>query len=127
MPGWIGTGCMFSKEDRAREWIADIVENSDRAIGHVGEMSFEQFVAHPMARDAVERCLMRITEASIRLGSERLEAIAPETPLHEMRGFGNFLRHEYQRVNVEIIWLTVKNDLPLLRQRCAAALAKGED
>lgn len=117
---------MFSEEDRAREWIADLVENSDRAIGYVRELNFGQFVANQLVRDAVERCLMRITEAAVRLGPERLAAIAPGTPLHEMRGFGNFLRHEYRRVNVEIVWLAVKNDLPVLRERCEAALADSE-
>jgi uncharacterized protein with HEPN domain len=28
---------------------------------------------------------------------------------------GNFLRHSYHRVSDEIVWNTVKDDLPLLR------------
>jgi uncharacterized protein with HEPN domain len=29
---------------------------------------------------------------------------------------GNFLRHSYHRVSDEIVWNTVKDDLPVLRE-----------
>lgn len=116
---------MFSDEDRAREWIADIIAECDRVAGYVAGMAFEQFAANGLVRDAVERCLLRIAEAATRLGPERLARIGPEAPLHALRGLGNKLRHEYERVNAEIVWRTVENDLPMLRRRCAAALAEG--
>jgi uncharacterized protein with HEPN domain len=38
------------------------------------------------------------------------------------RGMGNFLRHSYHRVSDEIVWNTVKDDLPLLRRIVEKAL-----
>jgi uncharacterized protein with HEPN domain len=35
---------------------------------------------------------------------------------------GNFLRHSYHRVSDEIVWNTVKDDLPLLRRIVEKAL-----
>ena len=75
-----------------------------------------------MARDAVERCIERITEASVRVGPERLARLAPDLPLHQVRGLGNILRHEYDRINPKLIWDTAKVDLPALRAGCEAAL-----
>ena len=72
--------------------------------------------------DAVERCLERIIEASLRIGSERMQRIAPEMPLHKMRGLANRLRHEYDAVDRRYVWDTVVDELPALRRACQAAL-----
>jgi uncharacterized protein with HEPN domain len=112
----------FSDDEQARGWISDIVENSDRIAHYLSGLDFERFVADGMARDAVERCIERIAEAAVRLGLQRLARIAPETALHEVRGLGNVLRHEYDRVNARLIWKTAMDDLPPLRAACAAAL-----
>ena len=55
-----------------------------------------------------------ITEAVIRLEMESAHAY-PEIDWKAYRGMGNFLRHSYHRVSDEIIWNTVKDDLPVLR------------
>jgi uncharacterized protein with HEPN domain len=36
---------------------------------------------------------------------------------------GNILRHSYDRLDDEAVWLTVKDDLPSLKQAVSAALA----
>jgi len=115
---------VFSDDERARGWIEDIVENSDRIAEYVGGLSLDAFAADAKTRDAVERCIERITEAAVRLGPDRLALIAPETPLHEVRGLGNVLRHEYQRVNARLIWETATADVPTLREACVRALER---
>ena len=82
---------MYSDDDRARDWIEDIVENIDRVEIYVAGLTADTFRTTPMARDACERCLERIAEAAVRLGPER---ITPETVLHQPRGFGNRLEIE---------------------------------
>jgi uncharacterized protein with HEPN domain len=113
---------MSSDEPRLRAWLQDIVENSLAAESYVGGLSIAQFRADRMRVDAVERCLMRITEAAIRIGETRLAEIAPDTPLHQLRGFGNMLRHAYDGIDVAVVWATVVDDLPDFRRACAQAL-----
>jgi uncharacterized protein with HEPN domain len=113
---------VFSDDERARGWIEDIVENADRIAEYIAGIDAEAFAADAKTRDAVERCIERISEAAVRLGPERLAQIAPETPLHEVRGLGNVLRHEYQRVNARLIWDTAASDVPALRESCVKAL-----
>jgi len=112
----------FSEEERAREWMFDIVEYSDRVVGYVEGRSVEDFDTDTMLYDAVERCVAIITEAVIRLGPERLATIAPAVPFHAVKSLGNLLRHGYRRVDPALIWKTVTEDVPALRSACAAAV-----
>ena len=119
---------MYSDERRLRDWIGDIVDNVDRIQTYTKGISLEALSANEMARDACERCLERIAEAAVRIGPERLARIAPETVLHQLRGFANRLRHEYDRIDGRLLWDVIERDLPPLRAACAAALASpGEE
>lgn len=75
-----------------------------------------------MAGDAVERCIERITETTIRMGPDRMREIAPDLPTHKVRGLGNRLRHQYELIEPRIIWDTVVDELPGLRAACERAL-----
>ena len=75
-----------------------------------------------MRRDAIERCLERIIEACVRIGQERLDRIVPGLLLHQVRAFGNRMRHEYDRINPEIVWQTATETIPALRDACARAI-----
>jgi uncharacterized protein with HEPN domain len=110
-----------------RRRLMDIIENIDRATSYLGALSLEDFRKDDMRMDAVERCLQRITEATIKIGSEKMASIAPGFPAYQARAMGNILRHEYDQINAEIVYNTVKSDLPVLRAACEAALARAGD
>ena len=80
------------------------------------------FRSEPMVVAAVERKLMIVSEAAIRLG-EDAERYCPGQPWRDIRGIGNWLRHGYERVDVETIWATVRGDLPSLKAAVLQALA----
>jgi len=46
----------------------------------------------------------------------------PRPAWHNIRGLGNWLRHRYDRVDVETAWNTVIDDLPPLRSAVSRAL-----
>lgn len=114
---------MYSEEQKLR--FEHIVRNIDRLEGHIVGLSFDAFEVTPVLVDAVERCLERIAEASIKVGPEAMRQVAPDLPFEQVRGLGNVLRHAYDLVDAEIVWRTVKERLPALRAACAAALAEG--
>jgi len=72
---------------------------------------------------ATERKLLSISEAAVRLGDEA-ENLCPGIRWRDIRGIGNWLRHQYDRVDLEIIWNTVTEQLPLLKTSVATALKK---
>jgi uncharacterized protein with HEPN domain len=116
------TGIAFVSTDREAQRLQDIIDNVTRIESHVAGMEFDAFAADTKTVDAVERCLQRITEAVIKIGPERMAAISPRTPVEAVRGLGNLLRHDYDGVDLDTIWRTVRESLPELRVDCARAL-----
>jgi uncharacterized protein with HEPN domain len=43
-------------------------------------------------------------------------------PWENIRGIGNWLRHQYDHVDVETVWRTVTDDLPALKAGVQRAL-----
>ena len=48
----------------------------------------------------------------------------PDQPWGDIRGMGNWLRHGYDGINLDIIWNTVQNRLPGLKTDAERALAR---
>lgn len=66
-------------------------------------------------------CLLRLSEAARLLG-EDASRYAPAIQWRDVRGLGNRLRHEYQKVDAGLIWRIVEKDLLLLKQSTNEAL-----
>jgi len=85
------------------------------------DMDLDSFRQDPKTIAAVERKLQVISEAAVRLG-EQAEALCPGLPWRDIRGIGNWLRHQYDHVDIETIWNTVTRDLPPLKAAVHRAL-----
>lgn len=108
--------------DRPAQRLRDIIENIDDACEFIRSCADSE----AMKRDrrtlrAVERCFQIISEAASKLGDEA-ERYCPDIPWPDVRGMGNHLRHEYEGVDAQILWKTVRSDLPPLRAACVEAL-----
>lgn len=111
---------MRSRHD-PRDALADIVENIVRIEGYVAGLDRDGLARDPLRRDAVERCLERICEAAARLG-ERAAELVPNQPWDDIRGMGNWLRHAYDRINLDILWNTISSRLSSLKSDVSVAL-----
>jgi uncharacterized protein with HEPN domain len=109
-----------SRHDPAAS-LADILENLQRIEGYVTGLDREAFGGDTLRRDAVERCLERICEAAFRLGEKAAE-LAPSQPWGDIRGMGNRLRHAYDRIDLDVLWNTVRDRLPSLKADVELAL-----
>lgn len=105
----------------AERHLRDILESIDQITGFIGDMNFIAYQRDEKTKAAVERKMQILTEAVIRLEMEGPEAY-PDIDWKAYRGMGNFLRHSYHRVSDEIVWNTVKDDLPELRRVVERAL-----
>jgi uncharacterized protein with HEPN domain len=101
--------------------LEDIIENIERIQRYTAGYDFHRFGNDQQCQDAVERCLLRISEAARKLGSI-VQSIAPEQQWSRIRATGNVLRHEYDTIDRAIIWRIVTEDLPPLRTPAEAAL-----
>ena len=114
---------MPSKRPRAR--FQDIIYNVGAIRRYTKGLSKKTFVKEDLVVDAVERCLSRISEAAKKLGRQA-EALAPDQPWKKIRGLGNFLRHEYDTIRRDDLWVIVRRDLSSLEKACEKAIAQIE-
>jgi uncharacterized protein with HEPN domain len=105
----------------ARNHLEDILQSINHIDQFLSEFSFTEYQADRKTRSAVERELQIITEAAIRLGDEA-ETLCPGPDWKGFRGMGNILRHQYHQVNDEIVWNTVKDELPPMRKAVSKTL-----
>lgn len=105
--------------------LLDIVENGEAIASYIAGLDEAAFVADRKTRDAVERCLQRITEAAMKLDEQATELI-PGYPWKKFRGLGNRLRHDYDAIELPQIWRIVTLQLPSLVRDCREALARLE-
>jgi len=91
-------------------YLRHMLENIERIRGWTDGLAMENYRRDVMLRDAVERCLERISEASRRLPAD-LKASQPQIPWRKVADIGNVLRHEYQDVADSEVWRIVVDDL----------------
>jgi uncharacterized protein with HEPN domain len=109
--------------------LRDILESISRIESFLEGYTFDRFIHDDKTIAAVERKLQIITEAAFRLG-EHAELLCPGIPWRNIRGTGNRLRHQYDRVDLETVWITATIDLSTLKASVSNAIAslgsKGE-
>ena len=106
------------------------IQRAIRYIEHLADATvLEQ---NDQTQDAVVRNIEIIGEAASRIQRVAPEWVArhPELPWIEMRAMRNKMIHEYFAVDWDVVWRTIKVDLPPLQQQIARLLMErrcGED
>jgi uncharacterized protein with HEPN domain len=104
----------------------DILESIERIERFTKGMHLFAFSEDEKTISAVERELQKISEAAIRLGDDA-EKLCPGPPWRDIRGIGNWLRHQYDRIDLETIWTTVERDLAAIKPEVQRALELLQD
>jgi uncharacterized protein with HEPN domain len=94
-------------------YLIDILESARAAIEYVRGKSWEKFSKDSLVQDAVVRRLEIIGEASGRV-SVATQKKYPNLPWQAMKGTRNRVIHEYDSIELDIIWDIVQTDLPFL-------------
>ncbi len=76
-------------------------------------LTFEEFRANEMLVESVLYKYIVIGEAAANIPAE-IQSRNPEVPWRLMSDMRNIMAHEYFRVNLNIVWGTIQNNLPLL-------------
>ena len=99
--------------DRDRAYLFDITEAARLALSYVDGLTLEDFLHDTQCQDAVIRRIEIIGEAARRVSSQTRE-LHPEIPWAAMIGMRNLMIHDYDDVDMDIVWDTVHRDLPEL-------------
>ena len=103
-------------------YLQDILSNIEHAENFAAGMSLDEFAKNYQASYAVVRCLEIIGEACKQI-PQNIRNKYPEIPWQRIIGTRNLIAHEYGVVDLEIIWGTVKNDLPILKKQIQRIIA----
>lgn len=99
-----------------RNWqqrIRDILDCANNIASFTDKLDFNSFSRDPKTIRAVAFELTTIGEAAKAIPIEIQEKYR-EIPWGKIQGIRNILVHEYFRIDEEVLWKTVKEDVPLL-------------
>ena len=105
------------KEPRlVQDYLGDILDAMDKAEDFTGSMSLQAFKSDDKTVYAVIRSLEIIGEAAKKVPAH-LRRRFPDIPWKSLAGMRDKLIHDYVGVSLEVVWRTVKEDIPAVRPR----------
>lgn len=93
--------------------VQDILDAMAEISGFLAGMTREQFLQDARTVKAVTADLSIIGEAATHVPDD-IASAHPEVPWPLMKGMRNHLVHGYFRVDLQVVWDTCHNDLPVL-------------
>jgi uncharacterized protein with HEPN domain len=98
----------------------DILNAIIKIESYIAGVSYNEFCESPMIVDAVIRNFEIIGEAANKIQSDIRDKY-PAVEWRQMIGFRNILIHDYFEIDVESVWDTIRNNLPVLKMHIEAA------
>lgn len=110
---------MTREKPRLPDYLEHILEATSRIERYTTEMTNESFSRNQLVQDAVIRNFEIIGEACRNIRHEHPEFCEshPDLPLESAGGMRNALAHGYFAVDLDIVWNTIRHDLPEMRRQ----------
>jgi uncharacterized protein with HEPN domain len=111
---------------RLIDYLTHIREAIERVGQYTDDLSEGAFLGNRMVQDAVIRNIEIIGEASRNIETRfpDFAAAHPELPLASAYQMRNVVAHGYFKVDLEIVWRTIRSDLPELHAQVETALSE---
>ncbi|MGB3405144.1 MAG: DUF86 domain-containing protein [Microcoleaceae cyanobacterium] len=98
---------------RDLQFLLDMLQSAELIITYTNQCEKDEFINNIQLQDAVIRRLLVIAEAARRV-SETTQQTLPNISWQEINGMRNRLVHEYDDVNLNIVWDVVQFEIPQL-------------
>ncbi len=95
-------------------YIDHILKSIKNILEYTKDLNNKEFTYNTLVQDAVIRNFEIIGEASKKV-SEEFKRLNYVVPWKEMAGMRDKLIHDYIGVDTDVIWQTIKQDLPGLK------------
>lgn len=111
---------------RLADYLSHIIDAIARVGRYTERLDEKDFLRDELIQDAVIRNLEIIGEASrnIEIRYPDFARAHPELPLAVAYQMRNAVAHGYFKVDLQIVWNTVRHDLPLLEKTVGELLAQ---
>ena len=108
-------------DDKAR--VENMITNIDYCIAKINSVKYEEFIENIDIRYAISMAMQIVCESAIHLTGETKNKYK-DIEWNEMTTIRNIISHEYGALNLEIIYNTIKNDFPDLKEKLNRVLER---
>lgn len=106
--------------------LQDIVTDCQRIMENTAHLQKSDWFASGWDQDAVERNIERIAEALNKIRDHNPEYVPRIPGYRKIRGMRNKIVHQYHAVNLDIVWNSIIEDIPVLHEAASRLLAELE-
>lgn len=106
--------------------INKMIESIDKVFKYINDMSYEDFAKNDMVIDATVFSICLIGE-NVKNISEDIQNKYSNIMWHVLKGLRNRIVHDYDGINLELIWSIIQNDLLPLKNDLKIILAQLEN
>lgn len=103
-------------------YLDDIVSAAQMLISRSQDMSPDYFFSSPWDQAAANYCFVVIGEAALKIPRDFKEQ-HPEVPWRRMEDMRHVMAHHYDDINPQIVWDTIRVNLPSLVEQLREILA----
>ncbi|ELS00533.1 hypothetical protein Xen7305DRAFT_00002340 [Xenococcus sp. PCC 7305] len=101
---------------RDLQFLLDMLQSAELIIQYTNQCSKDEFIENIQLQDSVIRRLLVIAEAARRVSATTRTTLS-NISWQEINGMRNRLVHEYDDINLNIVWDVVQNEIPILIQQ----------
>ena len=99
------------------EHILEYCENIENGVTRFGD-SLDAFRSDKAYHDLICFYLLQIGELASQLSPELRAESSDQLDWSQMKGMRNIIAHHYGSISLDIVWKTVKTDIPHLKVFC---------
>ena len=107
------------RADRNAEVLKHMVKYCDQIEETVlrFQKDYAVFEKDHIYQNAVALCVLQIGELTTKL-TEELKQTYTGMPWNQIKAMRNIVAHNYGSIDAEILWETIENDVPQLKEYC---------
>ncbi|GET44290.1 HepT-like ribonuclease domain-containing protein [Microseira wollei] len=103
--------------------LLDIVQAAQRVLQFASGLNREELGADVMRQSAILYQIAIMGEATKRLSRE-FRAAHPEIPWDDVAGMRDIIAHQYDRIDLDIVWQVIEHNIPELLSLIAPLLPR---
>ena len=108
--------------NRTYQTLIKIIAHIEQTLSYCQGYNFESFMNHRMLQEACAFHVLQLGELSKNGLDEAFTAAHPEIPWRQMYGMRNRIVHDYEGIQMKIVWNTISDDFPALKQALQTVL-----
>ena len=96
--------------------VSKMIAYTDKVFSYSSGLDYQSFSKNTLIVDACVFNLSQLGELTTKLDKDFIE-MHSDIPWNEMRGLRNKIVHDYEGVNLKLVWEIVSEDLPELQKQ----------